>query len=130
MNKENWVRPVTLVQQFVANEYVAACGESGTIYKFECNAEKDWGWNLGGIVYKDNNHNKQLDWGDKRYSTYIACGETHEAESTDVFFDGIFVATSIAGPQIIPVIVWAGENGKNCHCTTNLDRESWETAKS
>ena len=130
MNKENWVRPVTLVQQFVANEYVAACGESGTTYKFECDATKGWGLDLGGIVYRDNNHNGKLDWGDKFHSTYIACGETHVAESTDKFFDGIFLATSIAGTPIIPVIVWPGEDGKNCHCTTNLDMKSWETAKS
>lgn len=36
MRKE-WMEPVIKVQEFVANEYVAAC-ESGMVYKFECNA--------------------------------------------------------------------------------------------
>ena len=35
---KKWVRPLTEVQNFVANEYVAACGDSGTTYKFTCNA--------------------------------------------------------------------------------------------
>ena len=29
--KKEWVEPEILVQQFVANEYVAACGESGVV---------------------------------------------------------------------------------------------------
>ena len=37
MRKE-WMEPVIEVQEFVANEYVAACGDSGKVYKFECNA--------------------------------------------------------------------------------------------
>ncbi|MEI3275871.1 MAG: hypothetical protein V8R97_12230 [Fusicatenibacter saccharivorans] len=37
MRKE-WMEPVIEVQEFVANEYVAACGDSGMVYKFECNA--------------------------------------------------------------------------------------------
>ena len=36
MRKE-WMEPVIEVQEFVANEYVAAC-ESGMIYKFTCDA--------------------------------------------------------------------------------------------
>ena len=133
MIKENWVRPVTLVQQFVANEYVAACGDSGTTYYFKCDAEKGWGMNLGGDVYTDVNLNGKYDKGvDTYYSSYRSCGETHVAESTDTFFAGIFRADTFIFPfhQDIPVIVWAGENGDNCHCTTNLDKESWETAKS
>ena len=36
--KKTWELPVICVQQFEANEYVAACGDSGVIYNFECNA--------------------------------------------------------------------------------------------
>lgn len=36
MRKE-WMEPVIEVQEFVANEYVAAC-ESGMVYKFTCDA--------------------------------------------------------------------------------------------
>lgn len=36
--RREWMEPVIEVQEFVANEYVAACGDSGKVYKFECNA--------------------------------------------------------------------------------------------
>ena len=36
--KRTYVRPTMVGERFVANEYVAACGESGKVYKFECNA--------------------------------------------------------------------------------------------
>ena len=39
MRKE-WMEPVIEVQEFVANEYVAAC-ESGMVYKFTCDAHGD-----------------------------------------------------------------------------------------
>ena len=41
MRKE-WMEPVIEVQEFVANEYVAACGDSGTVYKFTCDAPGGW----------------------------------------------------------------------------------------
>ena len=57
MRKE-WMEPVIEVQEFVANEYVAACGDSGKVYKFECNApgEKDL-WDYPYRVYIDSNGN-------------------------------------------------------------------------
>ena len=39
---KKWSRPVTMVQKFEANEYVAACGDSGVVYNFECNAGSRW----------------------------------------------------------------------------------------
>ena len=42
--KRVWCRPQTVVQKFEANEYVAACGDSGTVYKFTCDA--------GGRTYR------------------------------------------------------------------------------
>ena len=36
--KRAYVRPTMVGERFVANEYVAAWGESGTVYKFRCNA--------------------------------------------------------------------------------------------
>lgn len=42
--KRAYVRPTMVGERFVANEYVAACGDSGTVYKFECDA----GDRLGG----------------------------------------------------------------------------------
>ena len=36
--KKEWMEPVIEVQEFAANEYVAACGDSGKVYKFVCDA--------------------------------------------------------------------------------------------
>ena len=46
-----WRRPLTEVQKFEANEYVAACGDSGTTYKFKCDA----GGGESGNVYLETN---------------------------------------------------------------------------
>ena len=37
--KKEWMEPVVEVQEFAANEYVAACGDSGKVYKFVRNGE-------------------------------------------------------------------------------------------
>ena len=49
--KRVWCRPQTVVQKFEANEYVAACGDSGTVYKFTCDA----GGGKSGTVYLETN---------------------------------------------------------------------------
>lgn len=36
--KRRYERPSAYIEEFTPNEYVAACGESGTIYKFQCTA--------------------------------------------------------------------------------------------
>lgn len=130
MNEKVWVRPLTMVQQFEANEYVAACGESGTTYKFTCDA----GGGVSGSVYLETNGKEGLQTGrggDRYLSGYHACGTTHEAESTDDFLDGYYVTSSwFGGTKVTPVIVWRGPHNDNTHCTTNLDMDSWETAKS
>lgn len=130
MNGQTWVRPLTMVQKFEANEYASGCGDSGTVYKFTCDA----GGGESGSVYLETNGRPglQTGWGGDRYlSGYHACGTTHEAESTDDFLDGYYVTSSFWGnTKVTPVIVWRGPYGDNTHCTTNLDMDTWETAKS
>ena len=129
MRKE-WMEPVIEVQEFVANEYVAACGDSGTVYKFTCNAP-------GGWLYYYPESDGQIDGNytgsgsQKRIGPYHPCGATHEASVTDAFYDG-FVDYNWNRKQDSGegVIVWRGSNNKNGHATTNLDINSWETAKS
>lgn len=38
--KRTYVRPTMVGERFVANEYVAACGEENKVYKFNCNAPR------------------------------------------------------------------------------------------
>ena len=144
MRKE-WMEPVIEVQEFVANEYVAACGDSGTIYKFTCTA----GGGEPGGVYKETNGQAGLQigrGGDDRISrgetSYHACGETHEASVTDDFIQNCYYipksarsinwlgGTTWDTSKAINVVVWRGPKGDNTHCTTNLNMKEWATAKS
>lgn len=135
--KKEYVRPTMIAEQFFANEYVAACGESGKVYKFECNAGDKGLMTFPYKVYVDSNDNGVYDewflWkeGDEYLGTYHACGVTHEAKTTDTFLSGFMIDTrwdKDSTPQ--KVIIWRGPDGTNVHCTTNLDMSTWTTAKS
>ena len=131
--KKVWSRPLTVVQNFEANEYVAACGDKGTVYKFECNA----GGGAKGDVFTSDGTNLTEDrFLNERY--YYACNKKHEADKTDDFINGTFYyndgndrTTDWFGTpyESIPVIIWT-EGGTNVHCTTALDMSTWETSKS
>lgn len=138
--KKTWEEPQILVQKFIPNEYVAACGDSGTTYLFKCDA----GGGVYGSVYQETNGQSGLQtsgWNaDKKIASYEnwgvwgeygfhACGTTHEAESDSGFYDGYYCAKGNTNNPV-PVIIWKGNRGDNVHCTTNLDKDSWETAKS
>ena len=121
----SYKKPTMTVERFVPNEYVAACGASGTVYKFECNAGDK---NLESYPYK-----VYVDYrgnGNYRYRAhYHACGATHEAESNSGFYNGYMDDERTPGNDWIPVIVWT-DHDSNTHCTTKLDMDKWETAKS
>lgn len=132
MKKEAWVHPVTTVQQFAANEYVAACGDTeyGS-YKFICDA--------GVGVYHDSFmfscHDKYV-WNVYNESgvkvnrnLYGPCGTQHKAPKDDEFLKGYMDNVYTDTDEHIPVIIWT-DNGTTTHCTTNLNRDSWESAKS
>ena len=134
MTKMTWTRPMTEVQQFAANEYVAACGDTEFgAYLFECNAPRqgpmayfaDIGAWEGATIWKVQ-------------GTYHACGETHVADKADTFANG-FIDANYNGKMDAgeEVIIWLEEGiipGTpvlgNAHATTNLNRESWEVTKS
>ncbi len=125
MNRKVWKQPSTTVQKFMPNEYVAACGDTeyGN-YLFECNAR-------GGALY-------YYRWGEERaeyIGSYTPCSKKHEASRESEFPNG-FVDYNHNHREDSgeAVIVWI-ERGpwgaiRNAHATTNLDRDSWETAKS
>lgn len=123
--KKVWSRPLTVVQNFEANEYVAACGDTEYgVYKFECNAPE-------GTLYYYNR------WGGTtRLGDYNPCGDKHEASKSSEFPDG-FIDYNGNGREEYDtehVIVWIETNRwgsfKDAHATTNLNRDSWETSKS
>lgn len=129
--KRAYVRPTMVGERFVANEYVAACGDTEYgKYMFKCDA----GNGVSGNVYVESNGKDGLqlgglfgNGGDRLLGGYHACGTTHEADTRDEFQNGYYVTR---GGNVQKVIIWRGEDGHNIHCTTNLDRDSWETTKS
>ena len=139
---KNYVKPMMESEVFAANEYIAACGESGVVYKFKCDA----GDGVYGSVYEETNGIPGLQTGRRGdtelagYSNswfgesgFYACNKTHEAESNNDFVNGYYCAKGDT-KNPISVIVWKEPRGgwwtDNIHCTTNLDQDSWETAKS
>lgn len=142
--KKEWINPLTIVQKFAANEYIAACGDSGVVYNFECDAS-------AGDLYVY--YNKPYPWSSKDYydvvkgegfssttaskydanllGSFTPCPAAHEAESTSGFYWG-FIDYDENGEHGDgeTVIVWRGEYGINGHATKNLNMNSWETAKS
>lgn len=134
---KSYKKPVLNVERFTANEFVAACGESGVVYKFKCDA----GGGVPGRVYVESNGVDELQttssgsfWdgsyvpADRSLGGYHACGTTHEADSDDDFLEGYYVPDQSG--NVSKVIIWRGPYNFNVHCTTNLDKNSWETAKS
>ena len=91
--KKRWEEPRILVQQFMPNEYVAACGDSGVVYNFECNAGR-----IGreyNVYLEDGTPyaTSKRDYGGCHtdYSGYHPCGETHKADSDSGFLKGYYV---------------------------------------
>lgn len=130
--KRAYVRPTMVGERFVANEYVAACGDTEYgKYKFTCDA----GGGVSGDVYRESNGKPGFQkgyglfgyGGDEWLGGYHVCGTTHEANTTDDFQKGYYIPD---GGDAVDVIIWRGKRGDNIHCTTNLNRDSWETTKS
>lgn len=131
--KQVWSSPKTSFEQFVPQNYIAACGESGTVYKFTCDAP-------GGALYyfPNNQANTTAPSTGTRgtriggsWSSYSPCKVYHEAESNSGFYWG-YVDYDSDGRMDSDemVIVWRGENNNNGHATKQLDMTKWETAKS
>ena len=139
--KPVYERPTMNVENFAANEFIAACGDSNVVYKFKCTA----GGGKHGDVFEDVNKNGVLDKADVnltpgRNHYYHACGKTHEAPTDEEFPMGFFVqnggndklkSSGIFGQKydVIPVRIWTNHN-TNVHATTDLDINEWQTAKS
>ena len=130
--KAVYENPKMYVQNFVPNEYIAAC-ENGTTYWFQCNAGSTVPFE--NEVYEETNHEEglQTGWGgDKhRSSSYHACNKLHEVRKGETFINGYVVQDMgwFQDDKVIPVLIWT-EGGTNTHCTTELKPEDWEVARS
>lgn len=139
MAKKAYSKPMLKSEAFVPQSYVAACGDSGTDYYFTCDA----GGGARGKVWLETNGVPGLqetdEWvgtwleghwveADQSLGGYHACNKKHTASSSDEFPLGYFKANSW-GSTAIEVRVWT-DGGTNVHCTENLNKSTWETAKS
>lgn len=125
--KKRYERPSAYIEEFTPNEYVAACGDHGKVYKFECNAgQRNKQYN---VYYYDNGRKKYLIRSGWFGNYYHPCGETHEAEEDTGFISGYIDDQSTRQDEKIPVVIWTN-NGTDVHCTTKLDMSTWETTKS
>lgn len=135
MERKVWRRPLTEVQKFEANEYVAACGDSGTTYYFECNAGEPytyWETGIFGIRYPVTDthpYKVTTDSGRVLTNNYGPCNEKHKAPSDSEFLHGYIDNTHTPQDEHIEVMIWTNY-GTNVHCTTDLLMDEWETAKS
>lgn len=130
--KKVYEAPVVHLEQFVANEYIAACGEENKVYKFVCDATTKWGPGLSGYSVYLNGPDGQAETSDDEHlGSYTPCTKTHDAPTSDEFEAGYMRKNVMGVPvgQAYPVIVWT-DGGTNIHCTTKLNMESWETSKS
>ncbi len=128
--KKEYTSPLIICEEFQVDEYVAACGDSGTVYNFECNA----GLADKKYAIKDSYNRpvtiagKLMD-GSNRY--FHPCGKTHQASVDSEFIRGYHIDDigTRYTDENIGVVVWV-DNAKGIHCTTELDIDSWETTKS
>ena len=149
MEKMIWEKPQMNEVVFAANEYVAACGDTGKTYLFECNAGSPYTYTVQGLfgsyeetddhpyyVYKDDG--TQLGYYEETifgqtytgYHSYGPCKGKHEASSMDTFIDGWIDNYYTDENERIDVKIWLGPDGDNLHCTTKVDINTWTTGKS
>ena len=134
--KKAYVEPIMIGERFIPNEYVAACGDTNNEYIFKCDA---MGGITGAVFYSDGDDIFEprltgVLGGDALMGVgYHACGEEHVTQVGDDFIEGWYVTGEDymnGGYMYKKVIIWRGPDGNNIHCTTNLDKNTWETAKS
>lgn len=125
MEKTEWIKPLAVAQQFVANEYVAAC------WKIKCNVPYGFG-------FYDNNGNNQ--WDGSNTDTYIAkgygCGTYHNGVESDngpvanamwqPRKGGGLIPEYNDGPAY-PVFMFVTGKGNNDHHFSKVEDAEWET---
>ncbi|MCQ2267554.1 MAG: hypothetical protein MJZ83_01610 [Bacteroidaceae bacterium] len=137
--KNTYVKPEMQVEEFLANQYVAACGDTEYgKYLFTCDAPG------GSLYYFSSKPASGAQPSVNSSGTYIGeyhpCGTTHEASTKADFYWGYVDKSHGSGWSYKApngkldsdelVIVWRGERNNNGHATSNINQESWVIVKS
>lgn len=128
--RKNYVKPALISEEFIPQTYVAACAEEPgyVIYSFECTAGKEFTHSsiLGDYQAID----VYVDGVDiTGWRTYSPCNKPHTVKVpegtpiTEVFEIGYMDDTETSKKEAVPVYVWRGEDGENCHCMANPGTE-------
>lgn len=129
--KKPFTMPKIIVEQFVPNEYVSACGDIEVTYTATCNV----GNGDYGQVYLETNGVAGLQTEvtptalpDHTKGHHAACFLEIETSNKNEFCKGYFLSENSSGYG--PIYVWTGPNGRENHCTWGYTRNEKETAKS
>ena len=125
--KKEYVRPMMVGEEFVANEYcTSTCGKTTDgKYIFTCDAD------AGDLYY----YSEHFIFGEmKNYrGAFTPCEAKHYTDSPDVYHDG-FVDYNNNGTEDSgeAVLFWEGPDslGRRGHATKSLTREQIETERS
>ena len=150
--KKQWTKPFVGVQEFVPQEFIAACAadEYYRVYKFWCN------FNAGRYVWIETNgtpglqssgnwfNNWETDlrydrtWASRRdaWGTFSPCGSYHEVsipcdasgnpkEDINEIFPAGYVNTRTSARGAQSCYVWT-DGGTNTHVTQHLDVSDYE----
>ena len=134
MEKMTWTRPVAAVEQFMPNEYIAACTDfTKKYFEFKCDAGGgEWGdiWE-GGTLSTNRYGQTEISGGTNltpgRLGAFHACPKEHYVEEADVnttFTTGYFhddYDDSRSGGTWIPVVIWQGDG--DVHATQALKED-------
>ena len=109
MEKMTWTRPVAAVEQFMPNEYIAAC------WWVNCNISR-------GNVYLDNNGVEGLQStglnADERIGRNVTgCNTKHVGVTEEPVENSYWVATDF----------WGSESGEPVPCFSWKDRRGWHS---
>ena len=153
--KKEWGKPLTSVQEFVPQEFIAACApdEMYRIYHFECYSTKGryvWietngtsglqssgNWISNPATYAPGGPYDQT-WASSRdhWGTFGPCHQTHDVrievnpdgslkEDINNYFPRGYINSRTSARGASPCYVWTA-NGTNTHVADNLDFNDYE----
>ena len=116
-----YVRPEMMIETFMADEFVSACGDVDRDYLFECNGgEKSKKYDV--VTDSDINltEDDRMVWG------YSPCDEEHRTENVGEFMYGHLYETGGYDEDIRPstkgdrVVIWWEGTKRGVHCSGQL----------
>ena len=123
--KQVWSSPKTSFEQFVPQNYIAACGDTERVYLFTCDAPR------GNMYVPDpNKPGEYLVKG----TSYSPCDKKHETPVADTYYDGFIDRNDNkkqdSGEEVKVYLEFRWGYVRNGHATSKVNMNEWEVAKS